>query len=236
MIKKYLQNNLFSFLLVVIFVSFFILTIGLAWTEPTAAPPGGNVSAPLNVGPTGQVKSGGLMLNTGGAPIGLIVAQGKVGIGTTTPGAKLDVVGGYIRSNIGFCIGGSCITSWPTGGGGGGGISGSGTTNYIAKWTDSTSLGNSIIYDNGTNVGIGTTAPGAKLDVVGGYIRSDTGFCIGGSCITSWPTGGGGGGGSAGATQNYSYCQWGSCGNCFTIEVVGGIVRNFYTYITPCLP
>jgi len=163
MIKKYLQNNLLSFFLNIIFISFFILTIVLAWTEPISSPPGGNVSAPLNVGPTGQIKSGGLILNTGGAQIGLIVATGSVGIGTTTPQGKLDVVGGFVRSDTGFCIGTSCITSWP----GGGGVSGSGTTNYIAKWTGSTSLGNSIIYDNGTNVGIGTTAPGQKLTVAG---------------------------------------------------------------------
>ena len=33
----------------------------------------------------------------------------------------------------------------------------------------STTLGNSLVFDNGTNVGIGTTAPGGKLD-----IRPDT--------------------------------------------------------------
>jgi hypothetical protein len=112
MIKKYLQNNLLSFFLNIIFVSFFILTIVLAWTEPISSPPGGNVSAPINVGPTGQIKSGGLILNTGGAPIGLIVATGSVGIGTTTPQEKLDVVGGFVRSDTGFCIGTKCITDW----------------------------------------------------------------------------------------------------------------------------
>lgn len=40
-----------------------------------------------------------------------------------------------------------------------------GTTNYVAKFTGSNTLGNSIIYDNGTNVGIGTATPGAQLDV-----------------------------------------------------------------------
>lgn len=35
-------------------------------------------------------------------------------------------------------------------------VSASGTTNYIAKFTGSNSLGNSQIFDNGTNVGIGT--------------------------------------------------------------------------------
>jgi hypothetical protein len=50
---------------------------------------------------------------------------------------------------------------------GGGGISGSGTTNLVSKFTASTTLGNSIIYDNGTNVGIGTITPfgNAKLQV-----------------------------------------------------------------------
>lgn len=37
----------------------------------------------------------------------------------------------------------------------------------------------------GGNVGIGTPAPGQKLDVAGGYVRSDTGFCISSNCVTS---------------------------------------------------
>lgn len=48
-----------------------------------------------------------------------------------------------------------------------GGIGGSGTTNYISKFTSGTALGNSQIFDNGTNVGIGTTSPSEKLHVVG---------------------------------------------------------------------
>jgi hypothetical protein len=46
---------------------------------------------------------------------------------------------------------------------------GSGTTNYVPKWTGSTALGNSQIFDNGTSVGIGTASPSASylLDVVG---------------------------------------------------------------------
>ena len=39
-------------------------------------------------------------------------------------------------------------------------------TNYIAKWTG-TDLCNSLIYDDGTNVGIGTSTPTATLDVNG---------------------------------------------------------------------
>ena len=39
------------------------------------------------------------------------------------------------------------------------GPSGSGTTNYTARWTNASTLGIGALYDNGTNVGIGTTNP-----------------------------------------------------------------------------
>lgn len=42
-----------------------------------------------------------------------------------------------------------------------------GTTNYVSKFTSANSLGNSRIYDNGTNVGIGTTGPTETLDING---------------------------------------------------------------------
>jgi predicted heme/steroid binding protein len=47
------------------------------------------------------------------------------------------------------------------------GVGGSGTTNYIPKWTASGTLGNSLIFDNGTNVGISQSNPQAKLHVNG---------------------------------------------------------------------
>lgn len=40
-------------------------------------------------------------------------------------------------------------------GGGGGGVSGSGTTDYMTKWTGATVLGNSIMRDNGSEIGVG---------------------------------------------------------------------------------
>ena len=50
-------------------------------------------------------------------------------------------------------------------------INGIVTTGYVPKSTFTTSglstLGNSLIYDDGTNVGIGTTSPSQKLHVVG---------------------------------------------------------------------
>ena len=42
-----------------------------------------------------------------------------------------------------------------------------GTSNTIAKFSGSNAIVNSIVYDNGTNVGIGTTAPTATLTVNG---------------------------------------------------------------------
>jgi len=47
----------------------------------------------------------------------------------------------------------------------------SGTTNYVSKFTSSTTIGNSQIFDDGTNVGVGTASPSAKLHVNGGNIR-----------------------------------------------------------------
>jgi hypothetical protein len=41
----------------------------------------------------------------------------------------------------------------------------SGTTNYISKFTTANTIGNSIIYENGSNIGVGTTSPAGKFTV-----------------------------------------------------------------------
>lgn len=69
----------------------FSLQFVRAWTEPTVAPPGGNVGAPLNTSNLSQLKIGGLILNVGGAPTGLLVHKGNVGIGTPIPSGKFSV-------------------------------------------------------------------------------------------------------------------------------------------------
>ncbi|EKE16550.1 MAG: hypothetical protein ACD_11C00004G0048 [uncultured bacterium] len=71
------------------------LIIARAWTEPSVAPPGGNIGAPINTSGIGQIKSGNLIINSGGSyPTGLVV-NGNAGIGDATPdnGLKLDVEG-----------------------------------------------------------------------------------------------------------------------------------------------
>jgi len=48
-------------------------------------------------------------------------------------------------------------------------VTGTGTTNYLPKFTGISTIGNSQIFDNGTNVGIGTASPGERF-TVNGYI------------------------------------------------------------------
>jgi hypothetical protein len=67
---------------------------------------------------------------------------------------------------------------------GGGAVDGSGTTNYVTKWTDADTIGNSQIFDTGTNVGIGTTNPnyqtaGRLVVDINGSSQSLLGFSIG---------------------------------------------------------
>lgn len=46
------------------------------------------------------------------------------------------------------------------------GVPGTGTVNYVALWTpDGATLGTSLLYDNGTSVGIGTSSPADTLDI-----------------------------------------------------------------------
>jgi len=54
-----------------------------------------------------------------------------------------------------------------------GGISGSGTANYIAKFVDSNTIGDSVIYESAGAVGIGTPSPAHDLDVQGEIYASD---------------------------------------------------------------
>lgn len=84
----------------------------------------------------------------GGSGVGNVYVK----TGGITGGGALQV-SGNVNINGSFQINGVNI------GTGGGGVSGSGTSNYIPKWTSGTGLGNSLVYDDGTSVGIGTTSP-----------------------------------------------------------------------------
>jgi len=100
-------------------------------------------------------------LNSGATVNTLVLSAGNVGVGSLSPGKALDV-NGTVRA-IAFIGDGSGLTGVST-------ISGL-TTNYVTKASSATAIANSQIFDNGTNVGLGSAVPGQKLDVAG-TIRS----------------------------------------------------------------
>ena len=77
-----------------------VLSLGLsyvyAWTAPTATPPSGNVSAPINTGTALQQKGGDLTVKN------FIADQINVGLPINTNAITAPK----------FCIGASCITAW----------------------------------------------------------------------------------------------------------------------------
>ena len=89
-----IPTNIFAFLLL---GAFLVATssVSALWQGPTQTPPGGNVSAPINVGNNAQIKEGNLTLNATNSFLnGLLVPYGNVGIGTTNPQGKLEIISG----------------------------------------------------------------------------------------------------------------------------------------------
>ena len=141
----------------------------------TAASFNGSVSNIFTVGGSEVMR----LTNTSATNLGL-------GIGTTSPDSMLTVTqGAYLQRGV-------RLSGLPSGIGTkelridangvvyandtlSNDISGSGTTNYIPKFTGTSAIGNSVMYDDGTNIGIGTTTPLAKLQVASS-IRSQTVF------------------------------------------------------------
>src|SRR3989339_270969 len=132
-----------------------------------------------------------------------VEAGGNVGIGTSSPQQKLDVVGninstGFINATTDVCIqGGACLSSVSASAGG---WTKTGTQVALTTATDNVSIGSTDFFvDNSKGyVGIGTTAPKKELDIVGnikvsGYVYSngcpnDMAYVssAGGFCIDKW--------------------------------------------------
>jgi hypothetical protein len=119
------------------------------------------------------------VMKKGGLTRFIISGDGNVGIGSVVPQHKLHVNGdaqisGYLYDyNNTTGQAGYVLTSeengpqWKQIEDVLSGVGGSGTANYVTKWSDEDTLTTGIIYDDGTSVGIGTTTLAEALTVNG---------------------------------------------------------------------
>ncbi|MST04295.1 MAG: hypothetical protein EXS49_01885 [Candidatus Pacebacteria bacterium] len=124
------MKNIKTILLVSFAVIFTSIIIAKAFTEPPNTVITQDVKVPINTGSSAQFKEGGLGINSGKAPNGLIIVNTNtpgsesLGIGLKNPSEKLQVEDGHIRINTGNIV---------TGG------NGAGTTdNYLSATTTTT--------------------------------------------------------------------------------------------------
>jgi hypothetical protein len=104
---------------------------------------------------------------TGGAITGNVSVSGNVGVGTTSPGAKLDVLNGNIRASSQLMSAG--IEFYPAT---------AGTPTNAGSIVGTGGIPNNIAIMPVGNVGIGTTAPTEKLDI-NGNAKASNGFLLG---------------------------------------------------------
>jgi hypothetical protein len=67
-------------------------------------------------------------------------------------------------------------------------VTGTGTANKIPLWTSSSKIGNSVLTQSGTNIGVNTASPNQPFDVTGN-ISTNTGYMIGGELMLAAPGG-----------------------------------------------
>ena len=109
----------------------------------------------FNSNGTFQVNSGGIPNNTSGTNrISIIGSSGDVGIGTTSPSARLDVVASGIGAEITSGQSKALI------------LRGGGNSQNIQEWTTTSSSVLAVVNSNGY-FGIGTTSPSYQLQVTG---------------------------------------------------------------------
>jgi hypothetical protein len=144
----------------------------------------GNVSAGnrLLMGVLSGVATIGAYSSNLTTPATLVInpAGGNVGIGTTSPGAKLDVNGNIKASALQLTTGAAAGRLLQSDANGNASWVSAATittaetdpkigtlnSNRVPKW-NGTTLADGLLFDNGTNIGIGTTTPAQKLDVIG---------------------------------------------------------------------
>ena len=97
--------------------------------------------------------------------------------GGTTRSATAQTIGRVLTANSGSGTTATVALGLNALGATGSAI-GIGTANYIPMWSNSTTLANSVMYQSGGNVGIGTTEPQEKLHVSGGNINIDPSYWL----------------------------------------------------------
>ncbi len=90
-------HRILKFALVSILALSVCSVVHAAWDAPSANPPDDNTYKPINQGETMQVKNGTFWLGGDNYTVNpgdwsFLVEKGRVGIGTTNPGAELDLV------------------------------------------------------------------------------------------------------------------------------------------------
>src|ERR1700722_5674236 len=151
--------------------SLFAFAFASAWTGPTAAAPGNNAAAPINVGSANQVKNANLGLN------GLVVFGNTELYGSGSGGNAYPNFGttpGPPRYGI-FDNGGTL--NFKNSGGSWQSLQ-SIVSSLGGLWTQS---GSSIYYNTG-NVGIGAASPGAPLQVGSNSVNSSSGRIRSATC------------------------------------------------------
>jgi hypothetical protein len=146
------------------------LSSGAITTTGVLTLPAGTVSAPA-LTTTGDTNTGiyfpaadTIAFTEGGAEAMRIDSSGNVGIGTSSPSAKLDARGqGKIGSATGSSFSGTLST------GGLDVMCGTGTKAFQV-WDDNSLTTPRICVERGGNVGIGTSSPAYPLEVIGGSI------------------------------------------------------------------
>ncbi len=151
---------------------------------------------------------------------GSVTNEAQTLAGTGTNDINLSTAGGTGGGTITFTGGGytsisrSGNTFTISSSGDGTGITGSGTANYLARWSAATTLTNSVIQDNGTYVGV-NTAPSTSYrlyvngmnDVAGG--AGIYGY-IAPSASTGWTSAG-----TKTAVKGYTYNGYAYCAGVF---------------------
>jgi hypothetical protein len=145
----------------------------------------GATGATGDTGPTGPQGPGGVQGNMGATgatgdtgPTGAIGPTGVQGLQGVTGPQGPSGTNGSTGAN------GATGSQGPSGATGATGATGAanitGTTNFVVKFTGTNTGGNSIIFDNGTNVGVNNSSPIFSLDVAGNTnISSNNAYMIG---------------------------------------------------------